>query len=308
MQLVKMTAYRLTQLLVVALAVSLAVFLLIRLIPGDPVDLLAGFDATPEQRELLTRHWGLDQPLHMQYASFLGNLLQGDMGRSLRSGRAVVDEVVPAYRNTIKLTVVSMTFATVFGILAGVVASTRPYSLMDTAVMGVAVIGASLPVFWVGLVAIVIFAVNLGWFPSAGMGTPAHYVLPALTLGLYATALIARMTRTTMIEVLSTDYVRTARGKGVSERGVVFRHAIKNAMIPVVTVIGLQFGYLLAGAVLTETVFAWPGLGRLVVSSIVSRDYPVVQVTLILVAVTYTVVNMATDLVCEFLDPRLRYD
>jgi len=290
------------------LGVVLLVFLMVRLAPGDPAILLAGEFATPETLEAIRTRYGLDRPLPEQFALYLGALLQGDLGESARSRRPVLEELKTYFPNTVVLATAAILVALATGIPLGILAALRQGSWLDLGVMVLALLGGSMPVFWFGLLAILIFSVELGWFPVAGKGTLAHLVLPAVTLGINATALLARMTRGTLVEVLSQDYIRTARAKGLAERVVIFKHALRNALIPVVTVAGLEFGSLLAGAVITETIFAWPGLGQLLVGSILSRDYPVVQGAVLLVAFTFTLVNLMVDLLYAWIDPRVRYD
>jgi len=288
--------------------VVLLVFLMVRLAPGDPAVLLAGEFATPETLEAIRARYGLDRPLPEQFLIYLEALLRGDLGESARSRRPVLEELQTYFPNTVELASAAILVALLTGIPLGILAALRPGSGLDLGVMILALIGVSMPVFWFGLLAILIFSVELGWFPVAGKGTLAPLVLPAITLGVNATALLARMTRGALLEVLSQDYIRTARAKGLAERVVIFKHALRNALIPVVTVAGLEFGSLLAGAVITETIFAWPGLGQLLVGSILARDYPVVQGAVLLVATTFILVNLLVDLLYAWIDPRVRYD
>jgi len=290
------------------LGVAVIVFAVVRLAPGDPVDLLVGEFADLETKRVMRERFGLDQPLEVQFAIFLGNLAQGELGESVRTRRPVTSELATFFPNTLELTLAAMAVALLIGIPAGVLSAVRPNSLADFVATLIALIGVSMPVFWFGLLAILIFSVELGWFPVAGRGTLSHVVLPAISLGLGGTAILARMTRSSMLEVLNQDYIRTARAKGLVGRVVVYKHALRNAMIPVITVTGLQFGTLMAGAVLTETVFSWPGVGQLMVQSILARDYPVVQGAVLLVATTFILVNLAVDLFYGSLDPRIRYD
>jgi ABC-type dipeptide/oligopeptide/nickel transport system permease component len=287
--------------------VTLVVFALIRLVPGDPARLVLGLQASEEEVQRLRVQLGLDQPLPVQYARFLARLLQGDLGRSVVTGEPVLREIGARLPATVQLAVTSTVVATLAGVAAGVVSATRQYSWWDYAVMTVALFGISLPVFWLGLMLMLLFSVHLRWLPAGGYGTPAHLVLPTVTLAAFSVAIIARMTRSSLLEVLHQDYVRTAWAKGLSSRAVVLRHALKNALIPVVTVIGLQFGGLLGGAILTETVFAWPGMGRLLVGAIVARDYPVVQGTVLVFAALFTLVNLAVDVLYAYVDPRIHY-
>jgi peptide/nickel transport system permease protein len=290
------------------MGVLIIVFLMVRLAPGDPAVFLAGEFAPPETIAAMRTRFGLDQPYHIQFGLYVGSLVQGDLGRSTRTQRLVIDDLRQFFPNTLELAMGAMLIALLIGIPAGVIAALRQNTLTDLLVTIGSLIGVSMPVFWFGLLAMLYFSVQLGWFPVAGRGTLAHLVLPAVSLGLGSMAIIARMTRSSMLEVLGLDYVRTARAKGLPTARVVAKHALRNALIPVVTVGGLQFGQLLSGAVLTETVFAWPGIGRLLVDSIRARDYPVVQGSVLLIAVTFILINIAVDLIYGFIDPRIRYD
>ena len=306
-----MTAYFLRRILIALptlLGVVVLVFLMVRLAPGDPAVLLAGEFATPETLEAIRARYGLDRSLPEQFFIYMGALLRGDLGESARSRRPVLEELKTYFPNTLELALAAILVAVLTGIPLGILAALRPGSGLDLSVMVLALLGVSMPVFWFGLLAILIFSVELGWFPVAGKGTLAHLVLPAVTLGINATALLARMTRGTLLEVLSQDYIRTARAKGLSERVVIYKHALRNALIPVITVVGLEFGTLLSGAVITETIFAWPGLGQLLVGSILARDYPVVQGAVLLVATSFVLINLLVDLLYAAIDPRVRYD
>ncbi|MGH7325493.1 MAG: nickel ABC transporter permease [Candidatus Rokuibacteriota bacterium] len=306
-----MTRYLIRRLLLtipVVFGVTFIIFAMVRLIPGDPAQVIAGEQATQEIVDAVRRSLGLDQPIIVQYGRFLGDLALGDMGRSTRSQRPVVLELADRFPNTIELTLAGMLVASVIGIGAGVVSATRRNRWPDTVSMLLALTGVSMPVFWLGLMLILVFSVTLGWLPPVGRGTWAQLILPAFTLGAASAAILARMTRSSLLEVLGQDFVTTARAKGLAERFVVYKHALKNAMIPVVTVMGLQFGTLLSGAVLTETVFAWPGIGRLIVESILARDYPVVQGAVLLTALSFVLVNLVVDLLYSVLDPRIRFE
>jgi len=301
-------AKRLLLAIPVILGVAFVVFAMVRIVPGDPAQIIAGEAATKEFVEAVRKDLGLDRPLLGQFVSFVGNLLRGDFGRSVRSRAPVVIEVRARLPNTISLTLAGMLVAITVGVTAGVVSAVRPYSLIDTAVMLVALAGLSMPVFWSGLMLILVFAVWLGWLPAVGTGTPVHLILPAVTLGMATAAIIARMTRSSMLEVLRSDYIRTARAKGLAEPTVINRHAFRNALIPVITVVGLQMGTLLSGAVLTESVFAWPGIGRLLVEGILTRDYPIVQAAVLVVALAFVLVNLCVDVLYAIVDPRIHYD
>jgi len=291
----------------VLIGVSILVFAIIRFIPGDPARAIAGVHATPEFIEQVRRELLLDEGLHLQYYVYMSKILKGDLGRSTFSRRPVTVELAQRFPNTLVLAATAMVIASIIGISAGVVSATRRYSLFDNFSMLAALVGVAAPVFWLGVMFQLLFSVQLGWLPSGGIGTWKHIVLPALTLGLATAALLARITRSSMLEVLGQDYITTARSKGLVERVVINKHAFKNALIPVVTVIGLQFGTLLGGAVLTETVFSWPGIGRLMVDSILARDYPVVQGAVLLLAVFFVMINLVVDIIYAFLDPRISY-
>lgn len=288
------------------------VFLLVRLLPGDPATVLAGPQATVVDIERIRHQLNLDQPLYLQYLDFMLRLAQGNLGTSTRTGHTVIDEIFSRAPNTIMLALIASIVATLAGTMMGVIASTRPNSKLDLVMSGAAVFGISMPVYWLGLMLIVLFSIkfhewHLGGLPAAGAGNWTSYILPSLTLALFSVGLVARMTRSSMLEVLGQDYVRTARAKGADRRAVLIRHAFRNALLPVVTAVSLQFGALLGGAVLTETVFSWPGVGRLLVDSIFSRDYPVVQGVVFLFSVAFILVNLLTDLVYAYVDPRIRY-
>jgi len=290
----------------VMLGVSLIVFLLMYFTPGDPALLKLGERATEEQLQSLRREMGLLEPLPVQYARFLGAALRGDLGRSYRSGRPVATEVLSRLPATAELAVAAVVIAVLVGVPVGVLSAVKRYSLLDNAGMLLALLGASMPTFWLGLMLMLIFAVHLGWVPPSGRDGLISLILPAVTLGANAAALITRMTRSSMLEVIGQDYVRTARAKGLPEKTVIYSHALRNALLPVVTVIGLQFGSLLGGAVITETVFAWPGAGRLAVEAIRAKDYPLVQGAVLMLALAFALVNLLVDLLYAFLNPRIR--
>lgn len=291
----------------VILGISLIIFTVVRVIPGDPAYILAGPHATKEQMDQIRAQLGLDKHPVTQYLIFLKNLFQGDLGTSTRTGLPVIREIMTRFPNTLLLALASILLATVFGVTIGIIAGVKQNSKFDYLSMLVALLGLSMPVFWLGLMLMLLFSIKLGWFPAVGADSFRHLVLPAITLGANSTAIIARMTRSSMLEVIRLDYIRTARAKGLAEKVVISRHALKNALIPVVTVIGLQTGTLLGGAVLTEIVFAWPGIGRLLVEAILSRDYPVVQGVVLLVATVFIFVNLIVDILYSYLDPRIRY-
>ena len=302
---------RIVQLLPVLWLISLIVFMIMHVLPGDPAELmLAGAEGgaiTPERLRELHTEMGLDDPLVIQYLRFVTNALIGDLGTSIRFRVPVTELIADRFASTIQLSVSGLPCALLIGVPLGMIAALRQNSAVDFAAMGLAYVGASMPVYWLGLVFILVFSFILGWFPPAGADDWRSLVLPAVTLGLVSAGLIARLIRSSMIEVLSEDYIRTSRAKGMPERLVLWRHGLKNALIPVVTMVGLQFGGMLAGAVVTETVFSRPGVGRLVVSAILSKDYPLVQGCILFLATVYLAVNLAVDIAYAWLDPRIRY-
>lgn len=289
------------------LGVSFLVFLMVRLLPGDPARVIAGLLASDEDVARIRVDLGLDRPLYAQYGIFLSRLALGDLGKSARTSQPVSVELRPRLMATLKLALVSAGLAALFGVLAGTLAATRPYSKFDYLLSLTTLFGVSMPVYWLGLMLIIIFAVQLNWLPAAGAEGAASIILPSLTLAAFSVALIARMTRSSMLEVLSQDYVRTARAKGVSETLVVSRHALRNALIPIVTVVGLQFGALLGGAILTESVFGWPGMGLLLVDSIFSRDYAMIQGIVLVFSSLFILTNLLVDLLYAAIDPRIHY-
>ena len=299
-------ARRLLGLIPVLLGVSLIVFSILKFIPGDPARAVAGLDASPADVENVRRQLGLDQPLYVQYARFLGNALVGDFGRSIRSKKPVIDEIANTMPATLQLAFVSMALAILIGATLGIVAATRQYTVWDGLTMALALLGISVPIFWLGLMLILLFAVQLGWLPAQGRGGPENLVLPSLTLGEASAGIIARMMRSSMLEVLRQDYVRTAEAKGLGQRLVIGKHALKNALIAVVTVVGLQIGGLLGNTIITETLFALPGVGRLMIDAIFSRDFFIVQGVILFLAVGYVLSNLVVDVVYSFLDPRIR--
>jgi len=326
---------RLLELVPVAFGVLLVVFVISHLTPADPVLVILGEHASPATVERLRAQLRLNDPLPVQFVRYLGGVLHGDLGRSIKQNERVTVQLATRFPATFELTITAMLIASLVGILIGVVAAARQNSWFDAVSMFTALVGFSMPIFWLGIMLILLFAWYLGWVPISGrldytieltritnfylldalltrnwaaLGNAArHLILPAVTLSTVPLAIIARMTRSSLLEVLRQDYVRTARAKGLAERGVVMRDALKNAFIPVVTVIGLNVGSLLGGAILTETIFAWPGMGRLVVDAIFARDYPVVQGTVLVIALLFVVVNLLVDLSYAFLDPRIRY-
>ena len=302
----RFVARRLLGLVPILLAVSVLIFGAVRLLPGDPARIMAGPQATQDAVDGMRARLGLDRPLPVQYGVFLAGALQGDFGESIRSKRPVLDEVAIRVPNTLALAFVSYALALAVGLAVGVLAAVFRGGVIDHLVMAVTVLAASTANFWVALMGMAVFAVQLRWLPLLGGGSWQHYVLPAVTLSLLPTALIARMTRSSMLEVMQLDYVRTARAKGLTERVVQIRHALRNALLPVITLVGLNFGGLLGGAVVTESVFNWPGIGRLLVDSVRFRDYPVIQCVTLLAVTSVVLANLAADLMTAEIDPRVR--
>jgi len=292
----------------VLLGVATLVFSLVHLVPGDPVQAMLGESASPQDVAELRSRLGLDRPLYEQYVGFLKGLATGNLGASLRTNQPVAAAIAERLPATLELAFAAMLVAVVVAIPLGIVAAAGAGTPVDHAATTLALVGISLPNFWLGPLLAIVFSVTLGWLPVSGRGTLAHLVLPAITLGAPLAAVVARMTRASVIEELRELYVLAARARGVSRAAAVLRHAFRNSLIPIVTVLGLQFGAVLTGAVITETIFAWPGVGRLLIQSISFRDYPLVQGCILLIAVTYVTMNLLTDLTYGWLDPRIRYD
>jgi len=297
---------RLVMLIPVLIGVTFLVYFIISLSPGDTAAMLAGEDADAATIEALRHELGLDQPVIVQYARYMLNLLQGDMGNSYKTGRPVTNMIVSCFPNTAKLAFWSILVAVGIALPIGIISATKQYSMFDNVGMVVALLGVATPNFWLGLMMIILFSLNLGWLPSGGNKGWSSYIMPAITLGTGDAALITRMTRSSMLEVIRADYIRTARAKGVPEGKVVYQHALRNALIPVVTAIGLQFGSLLGGATLTETVFAWPGIGRSTVDSIKTKDTTQVLGNIIVLTITFSCVNLLVDILYAFIDPRIK--
>ncbi len=292
----------------VLLGVATLVFSLIHLIPGDPAQAMLGETASPQEVAELRARLGLDRPLTEQYTSFLGGLVRGDLGMSLRTSQPVTGMIIERMPATFELAAAAMLFAIAVAMPLGIAAAVWRGTSVDHSAMTLALMGISIPNFWLGPLLAIVFAVELGWLPVSGRGTWAHLVLPAISLGAALAAILARMTRATLLEELREQYVQAARARGTSRLRAVVRHAFRNSLIPIVTLVGLQFGAVLTGAVITETIFAWPGIGRLLIQSISFRDYPLVQGCILLIAITYVGVNLLTDLVYGVLDPRIRYN
>lgn len=291
------------------LLITLLAFSMLHLTPGDPAEIFLGENqSTPELLARIRHDMGLDRPFHVQYLSYLGSIFQGDLGRSLNTNRPIMQELGNRLVPTLELTFAALAVAIVLGIGLGVLSAVKHNTWLDSLAMFIALLGVSMPVFWSSLLLIFIFSVQLQWFPSVGQGGLERLVLPALALGLLSAATIARLVRSSMLDVLSQDYIRTARSKGLWPRRVVWRHALKNALVPTVTVVGIEFGQLLSGAVITETIFSRLGIGRYYVDSLLNKDFPVVQALTLFIAIAYVLINLLVDLSYSLLDPRIRYD
>jgi peptide/nickel transport system permease protein len=299
---------RILMMLPALLAITIVSFFILQIVPGDPARAIAGIDASEEHVEAIRHQLGLDKPIYVQYAIFLKNVIHLNFGQSIRSQDDVIKQILPRYKNTLILAVVSIILSVGIGILAGVIASTRQNTVADYAITTLMLLGISAPSFWIGLLLILILSVYTGWFPAGGMEGIGSVFLPAIALAAPSAAITARMTRSSMLEVLRMEYIRTARAKGQIETKVIFRHALRNALMPTITVVGMQFGYLLGGSVLVETVFSWPGLGWLIVDAIFARDYPVVQAGVIFFAFSFILVNLVVDILYTYINPRVTYD
>ena len=283
-------------------------FFLLRALPGDPAQVIAGELATQDEVERIRQQLGLDEPVYVQYAKFLSRIVRFDLGTSTRTQYPVTQEIAPRLLNTVILALAATILACLLGVPAGIVAAVKPYTTMDMVVTALALFGMSMPAFWLGLMLIIIFSVKLKLLPVGGSGGFVYLILPAITLAASLVAVVARNTRSAMMEVLAQDYITTARSKGVQEKMVIIRHGLKNSFIPIITVVGLQFGTMLGGTVLTETVFAWPGLGRLLISSILARDYPVIQGSILIFALLFVLTNLVVDMTYVYFDPKVRYE
>ncbi|WP_053956423.1 nickel ABC transporter permease [Inediibacterium massiliense] len=298
---------RLLMLIPVILGVTFIIFTMMYFTPGDPAKIMLGESAPHTEVLKLREELGLNDPFFVQFGRYVKNaVIHQDIGRSYTTKRPVLEMIMTRFPATLKLAALGVLVAVLIGIPTGIISATKQYSLFDNIAMVIALLGVSMPNFWQGLMGILVFSVYLGWLPSSGFHTPAHWILPALTIGTSTAAIITRMTRSSMLEVIRQDYIRTARAKGQVESKVIIRHALKNALIPIITVVGLQFGYLLGGAVLTESIFAVPGVGRLMVDCIKARDFPVVQGGVLFIAVTFSFVNLIVDILYAFVDPRIR--
>ena len=302
----KFTMKRLVYLVLVLVGVSFLVFLLLYMTPGDPVRMMLGESATPEAQAELRLELGLDDPFLVQYGRYIKNIVVHQaLGTSYSTRRPVLDEIMTVFPNTVKLATAAIIIAVILGTFLGIVSAVKQNSLLDNAVMVLALIGTSAPIFWIGILMIILFSVNLGWLPPSGFGSFKQLIMPALALGMQSTAVVARMTRSSMLEVIRQDFVKTARAKGQKESVVIMKHVFRNALIPVITVVGLQFGTLLGGAMLTEVVFSIPGVGRLMIEAIKQRDFPIVQGSVLFVAACFSLVNLAVDLLYAVVDPKV---
>lgn len=299
---------RIINVIPVLIVVSFIVFMIVRLVPGDPVKNMLGMNATEEQIQLTRAELGLNKPLLQQYVTYMKGLLKGDLGKSILTKQTVVSEIASRLPNTIKLAVLSTFFSLVVGVVLGIIASLNRGKIWDSIIMVISLLAVSTPVFFLGLLMMLLFCVNLKIFPSVGFSTPMHWVLPVITLGMQSVGIVARTTRSSMLDVLGEDYVRTARASGIPYKTLVFKNTMRNALIPIITVIGLRFGNLLTGAALTETVFTIKGIGNLLVNSVSQRDYPLIQGCVLLFALIFVLVNLVTDICYAFADPRVKYD
>lgn len=302
----KFIVKRLIAMVPVLLGVTLIIYLIMNMAPGDPAKVILGEQATPEQIAALREEMHLNDPVLIQYARYILNLLRGDMGTSYNSGLNCATEIFARFPNTLRLTITAVSLSIILALPIGILAAVHQNSVFDGVSMFVALLGLSMPVFWLGMLLILLFSLRLGWLPSSGSEGFKSLVLPGVTLGFQHMAAIARVTRSSMLEVIRADYIRTARAKGVSENKVITKHALKNALIPTVTVIGIQFGGMLGGSVMTESVFAWPGIGRLMVQSINKRDIPMVLGCVIMFSVSFSIVNLIVDILYGFIDPRIK--
>jgi len=292
----------------VIIGVLTLVFLIIHLIPGDPVELMLGENAQISDKEKLRTDLGLNKPIIDQYFTFMINAFKGDLGRSIHSQKPVFATILERFPATLELTLCAILAAVLISIPLGIIAAYRQYSIFDNGSMFLSLLGISIPNFWLGPLLIILFSVMLGWLPVAGRGSISHIILPSITLGTALSSILSRMTRSSMIDSLKEEYVTTARAKGLSENVVVIKHALSNAMIPIITIVGLQSGALLSGAIITETIFSWPGIGRLTIQAINTRDYPLLQGCILIISLSYVVVNLITDILYAYFDPRIKYE
>lgn len=296
------------QLIITLFAISILVFVLVHIAPGDPVQNILGMNVSEETLNAERARLGLDEPLIVQYTNFMKNAVKGHLGTSIYSSRPVEEEILQKYSVTFRLALGGVLMATLIGIVAGIISATNHNKTIDNVIITLSLMAVSTPLFFLSILGMYLFSLVLGWLPSFGINTPLHYILPITILGLYSSGDIARMTRSSMLDVLSQDYIRTSKAKGVPKRIIIYGHALKNAIIPVITSIGLRFGILLAGSTLVETVFSIPGMGRYLVDGVLNRDYPVVQGAVLILAATFIIVNTITDLIYAVVDPRIRYE
>lgn len=299
---------RLFELIPMLLVLTLVVFIMVRLAPGDPVQNMLGLEVSQDMIDAERERLGLNDPYIVQYGRFLGELVRGDLGTSIVTKNAVLDELIERYPNTLILAVGGITVGTLIGVLFGIIAAINHNRFWDNVIMVISMLNVSTPSFFLAMLFMLVFTIHLGWLPSIGLSTPSHWVLPVLTLGLQAVGFIARTTRSSMLDVINQDYIRTSRSRGIPNRVVVYGHALKNALIPVLTAVGLRFGSLLAGAALVEAVFSIKGVGRFLVDSVSKQDYPAVQGAVLVLATTFVLVNTAVDIIYAAVDPRIKYD
>ncbi|QTA83913.1 putative ABC transporter, permease protein [Desulfonema limicola] len=330
----KFIFHRFLSLIPTILGISILIFFMVHLIPGDPAEMMLGERASEQSLKELRKDLGLDKPLYVQYGLFLSRMIKGDLGRALKTNEKITTEIIARFPATLELSIAAIIIATVFGMLAGIISATRQYSIFDYVSMVFSLIGVSMPIFWLGLVLMIIFSLNLGWLPLSGRlsyhisvesitnlyildsiltqnwegfkDAVWHIIMPAFTLSTIPMAIIARITRSSMLEVLRQDYIRTAKAKGLSPFTVYFKHGLKNALIPVITIIGLQFGILMGGAILTETIFAWPGIGKWILDAVYARDFNAVQGGTMVVAATFVFINMMVDILYAWVNPRIK--
>ncbi|MEK6545068.1 MAG: nickel ABC transporter permease [Nitrospinota bacterium] len=292
----------------VVIGVMTFVFFMIHLVPGDPVELMLGENAIDSDKERLRTALGIDRPIITQYFSFIINAFRGDLGRSIHSNMPVFTVIAERFPSTIELALCAIFVAVIISIPLGVISAYKQKSIFDNGSMVISLFGISMPSFWLGPILIIIFSIKLGWLPVSGRGGISYIILPSITLGTALSAILTRMTRSSMLDCLKEEYVSTARAKGLSEKVVIIKHALANAMIPIITIVGLQSGALLSGAIITETIFSWPGIGRLTIQAINTRDYPLLQGCVLIIALSYVTVNLLTDILYAYFDPRIKYE
>ncbi|MCL2200464.1 MAG: ABC transporter permease [Oscillospiraceae bacterium] len=297
---------RLLMMIPIILGVSFVIFFMTYITPGDPAIMTLGEGAPPEAIEALREEMGLNDPFLVRYVTYVVNMVQGDLGNSFMTRRGVVDEIMDRFPTTLMLAFYGTVLSVLIGIPLGIISATKQYSIFDNAATAAGLLGVSIPNFWLGLMLIILFSINLGWLPPSGIATPSAWILPVITLGTGSAAMVMRITRSSMLEVIRQDYIRTARAKGQKESVIIWKHALRNALIPVVTAVGLDFGFLLGGAVLTESIYAVPGLGRFMVDSIRTRDFPIIQGGVLFLAIVFSLVNLLVDILYAYIDPRIK--